>query len=238
MLNNKETVMITVRSGETRGQGNHGWLNSRHSFSFADYYDPAHMGFSALRVINEDQVAPGAGFGTHGHRDMEIISYVLDGVIAHKDSEGNVQQLPAGEFQLMSAGSGIRHSEYNASESSGLRFLQIWIEPDQLGGKPGYQQKDFGQRNGLTLVISPDGEAGSLRLRQDARLYQLLLDPQQQLTQVTQPGRRQYVHLIRGELSVGQTPLKPGDGAKIEGLAQLSLRSGKVPVQALLFDLP
>jgi redox-sensitive bicupin YhaK (pirin superfamily) len=162
--------MITLRSSEARGRGNHGWLDSRHSFSFADYYDPKHMGFSALRVINEDQVTPGSGFGTHGHKDMEIISYVLDGVIAHKDSEGNVQQLPAGEFQLMSAGSGIRHSEYNASESSGLRFLQIWIQPDQFGGKPGYQQKNFGQRNGLTLVISPDGEAGSLTLRQDARL--------------------------------------------------------------------
>lgn len=230
--------MITIRSGDARGRGNHGWLNSRHSFSFADYYDPAHMGYSALRVINEDQVAPGAGFGTHGHRDMEIISYVLDGVIAHKDSEGNVQQLPVGEFQLMSAGSGIRHSEYNASESRGLRFLQIWIEPNQLGGKPGYQQKDFGQRNGLTLVTSPNGVEGSLTLRQDARLYQLLLDPQQQLTHVTEPGRRQYVHLIGGQLTVGQTPLNPGDGAKIEGLAQLSLRSGKAPVQALLFDLP
>jgi redox-sensitive bicupin YhaK (pirin superfamily) len=230
--------MIRVRSGDARGRGSHGWLNSRHSFSFADYYDPAYMGFSALRVINEDQVTPGSGFGTHGHKDMEIISYVLDGVIAHKDSEGNVQQLPAGEFQLMSAGSGIRHSEYNASESNGLRFLQIWIEPDQLGGKPGYQQKDFGQRNGLTLVISPDGEEGSLTLRQDARLYQLLLDPQQQLTHETAPGRRQYIHLIRGDLSVGQTQLRPGDGARIEGLAQLSLHSGKAPVQALLFDLP
>jgi redox-sensitive bicupin YhaK (pirin superfamily) len=196
------------------------------------------MGFSALRVINEDQVTPGSGFGTHGHKDMEIISYVLDGVIAHKDSEGNVQQLPAGEFQLMSAGSGIRHSEYNASESSGLRFLQIWIQPDQFGGKPGYQQKNFGQRNGLTLVISPDGEAGSLTLRQDARLYQLLLDSEQTLTQALRPGRRQYVHLIKGSLTIGNTPLKAGDGASIEGLAQLSLQAGKAPVEALLFDLP
>jgi redox-sensitive bicupin YhaK (pirin superfamily) len=230
--------MITLRSSEARGRGNHGWLDSRHSFSFADYYDPKHMGFSALRVINEDQVTPGSGFGTHGHKDMEIISYVLDGVIAHKDSEGNVQQLPAGEFQLMSAGSGIRHSEYNASESSGLRFLQIWIQPDQFGGKPGYQQKNFGQRNGLTLVISPDGEAGSLTLRQDARLYQLLLDSEQTLTQALRPGRRQYVHLIKGSLTIGNTPLKAGDGASIEGLAQLSLQAGKAPVEALLFDLP
>jgi redox-sensitive bicupin YhaK (pirin superfamily) len=230
--------MITLRSSEARGRGNHGWLDSRHSFSFADYYDPKHMGFSALRVINEDQVTPGSGFGTHGHKDMEIISYVLDGVIAHKDSEGNVQQLPAGEFQLMSAGSGIRHSEYNASESSGLRFLQIWIQPDQFGGKPGYQQKNFGQRNGLTLVISPDGEAGSLTLRQDARLYQLLLDSEQTLTQALRPGRRQYVHLIKGSLTIGNTPLKAGDGASIEGLAQLALQAGKAPVEALLFDLP
>jgi redox-sensitive bicupin YhaK (pirin superfamily) len=230
--------MITLRSSEARGRGNHGWLDSRHSFSFADYYDPKHMGFSALRVINEDQVTPGSGFGTHGHKDMEIISYVLDGVIAHKDSEGNVQQLPAGEFQLMSAGSGIRHSEYNASESSGLRFLQIWIQPDQFGGKPGYQQKNFGRRNGLTLVVSPDGEAGSLTLRQDARLYQLLLDSEQTLTQALRPGRRQYVHLIKGSLTIGNTPLKAGDGASIEGLAQLSLQAGKAPVEALLFDLP
>lgn len=230
--------MITVRSSEARGRGNHGWLDSRHSFSFADYYDPKHMGFSVLRVINEDRVTPGAGFGTHGHRDMEIISYVLEGVIAHKDSEGNVQQLPAGEFQLMSAGSGIRHSEYNASESSGLRFLQIWIEPSQFGGKPGYQQKHFGRRNGLTLVMSPDGEAGSLRLRQDARLYQLLLEPQQQLAHGLGPGRRQYIHLIKGTLTVGNTPLKPGDGASIEGLTQLALQAGKAPVEALLFDLP
>jgi redox-sensitive bicupin YhaK (pirin superfamily) len=196
------------------------------------------MGFSALRVINEDQVAPGAGFGTHGHRDMEIISYVLEGVIAHKDSEGNVEQLPAGEFQLMSAGSGIRHSEYNASESRGLHFLQIWIEPDQLGGKPGYQQKDFGRRNGLTLVISPDGEAGSLQLRQNAKLYQVLLDPQQQLTYVSEPGRRQYIHLVGGELTVGETSLKPGDGAGIENMRELDLQAGTAPVQALLFDLP
>ncbi|UTW12146.1 pirin family protein [Marinobacterium rhizophilum] len=230
--------MIRVRASEARGRGNHGWLDSRHSFSFADYYDPKHMGFSALRVINEDQVAPGAGFGSHGHRDMEIISYVLDGVIAHQDSEGNVQQLPAGEFQLMSAGRGIRHSEFNASESRGLRFLQIWIEPDQLGGKPGYQQKDFGRANGLTLVLSPDGEAGSLRLRQDAKLYQLLLDADQPLTHATAPGRRQYVHLIRGELRIGNTPLKPGDGAMIEHLAQLAFQAGAQPVQALLFDLP
>nr|WP_067294392.1 pirin family protein [Marinobacterium profundum] len=230
--------MITVRSSEARGRGNHGWLNSRHSFSFADYYDPKHMGFSALRVINEDQVAPGAGFGTHGHKDMEIISYVLEGVIAHKDSEGNVQQLPAGEFQLMSAGSGIRHSEYNASESSGLRFLQIWIQPDQFGGKPGYQQKNFGRRNGLTLVISPDGEAGSLTLRQDASLYQLLLDSEQGLTHVLQSGRRQYIHLIKGALTIGNTPLKAGDGVSIEGLAQLALQAGTAPVEALLFDLP
>jgi redox-sensitive bicupin YhaK (pirin superfamily) len=230
--------MITLRSSEARGRGNHGWLDSRHSFSFADYYDPKHMGFSALRVINEDQVTPGSGFGTHGHKDMEIISYVLDGVIAHKDSEGNVQQLPVGEFQLMSAGSGIRHSEYNASESSGLRFLQIWIQPDQFGGKPGYQQKNFGRRNGLTLVVSPDGEAGSLTLRQDARLYQLLLDSEQTLTQALRPGRRQYVHLIKGSLTIGNTPLKAGDGASIEGLAQLSLQAGKAPVEALLFDLP
>lgn len=149
--------MITVRHAEDRGRANFGWLDSKHTFSFGSYYDPKHMGFSELRVINDDLVQPNAGFDTHGHRDMEIISYVLEGVIAHKDSEGNVQTLPAGEFQLMSAGKGIYHSEYNASETDPLRFLQIWIQPNTFGNKPGYQQKDFGRNAGLTTIATPNG---------------------------------------------------------------------------------
>ncbi len=166
--------MFDMRYAAERGKADFGWLQSHHTFSFASYYDPAQMGFSALRVINDDKVAPGAGFDTHGHKDMEILSLVLSGKIAHKDSAGNTEILPAGEFQLMSAGAGIYHSEFNASKTDELAFLQIWLQPNQQGGEPGYQQKDFGQREGLTLILSPDGRDGSLTLRQDALLYQLL----------------------------------------------------------------
>jgi len=230
--------MIDIRHSDERGRGYHGWLDSRHSFSFAGYYDPRHMGHSALRVINDDRVAPGAGFDTHGHRDMEIISLVLEGELEHRDSQGNVQRLPAGEFQLMSAGSGIRHSEYNASTRKPVHFLQIWIEPDRAGGEPGYQQKRFEQRPGLTLVASPDGADGSLRMRQDARLYQLHLEPGQALSQALESGRRQYLHLIDGALSLNGRELLPGDGARLQDLAQLEFQAGERSVQALLFDLP
>ncbi|MDP2716646.1 pirin family protein [Rheinheimera sp.] len=229
--------MFDIRYAADRGKADFGWLQSRHTFSFASYYDPAQMGFSALRVINDDRVAPGAGFDTHGHKDMEILSLVLSGSIAHKDSAGNTEVLPAGEFQLMSAGRGIYHSEFNASEQDELTFLQIWLQPNQQGGEPGYQQKDFGQRDGLTLILSPDGRDGSLTLRQDALLYQLILPTAEQLNFSTQKGRKLYIHLISGELDVAGNKLQPGDGIKIIDETALQL-SATAAVKALVFDLP
>lgn len=230
--------MISIRHANQRGHANFGWLNSKHTFSFGEYYDEAHMGYSALRVINDDTVAPGMGFHTHGHRDMEIISYVLRGEIAHKDSEGNVETLPAGEFQLMSAGSGIRHSEFNPSAANDLHFLQIWIQPNVYGQQPGYQQKDFGQAKGLTLVVSPDGENGSLVIKQDARLYQLILDANSS-TELTADSRRHYyVHLVEGELQIEGELVGPGDGAKVDGIELLTLAATNNAVKALVFDLP
>jgi quercetin 2,3-dioxygenase len=230
--------MITVRQADARGHSNFGWLDSHHTFSFGEYQDPRHMGFSALRVINDDTVTPGAGFGTHGHRDMEIISCVLEGVIAHKDSEGNVANLRPGEFQLMSAGSGIRHSEFNPSDSDKLHFLQIWIQPRVFGQTPGYQQKEFAQKSGLTLVASPDGAQGSLVIKQDARMYQLVLPAQAEQKVPVQNGRKVWVHVIDGNLAVGGEQLKPGDGAAIDDVAELQLVAGTSPVRALVFDLP
>lgn len=230
--------MISIRRSQDRGSANFGWLDSKHSFSFGSYYDPRQMGFSALRVINDDQVAPGGGFATHGHSNMEIISYVLEGEIAHKDSEGNVATLPPGEFQLMSAGSGIRHSEFNPSASKPLHFLQIWIEPNVVDKAPGYQQKAFGREQGLTLAVSPDGEAGSLVIKQDARLYQLLLDANTTAELPASTVRKYYVHLISGELAIEGETLKPGDGAKIEGTSNLLMVAQQQAVKALVFDLP
>lgn len=229
--------MFDIRYAADRGKADFGWLKSRHTFSFASYYDPAQMGFSALRVINDDRVAPGAGFDTHGHKDMEILSLVLSGKIAHKDSAGNTEILPAGEFQLMSAGRGIYHSEFNASEQDELTFLQIWLQPNQQGGEPGYQQKDFGQRDGLTLILSPDGRDGSLTLRQDALLYQLLLPQAQQQTYSIAAGRKVYIHLISGELDVAGNQLQSGDGIKISNETALTLTAGTA-AKALIFDLP
>ncbi len=234
--------MLELRKADQRGSANFGWLRSRHTFSFGRYYDPAQMGFSALRVINDDWVAPGAGFDTHGHRDMEIISLVLEGSIAHRDSTGQVAELPAGEYQLMSAGRGIMHSEFNARRDGELRFLQIWIEPDSIGGEPGYQQKPFSQQAGLQLIISPDGRDGSLQIRQQAELYQLRLDADSQLSYQAKPGRKLYVHLIEGELQLQsglqQASLAAGDGIKISELTDWQFSSGQQPVFALLFDLP
>ncbi|KYN91107.1 pirin [Vibrio cidicii] len=231
--------MISVRQAQERGRANFGWLDSKHTFSFGSYYDPQHMGFSALRVINDDKVIPGAGFETHGHRDMEIISYVLSGTIAHKDSEGNVQTLPAGEFQLMSAGKGIYHSEFNASKADDLRFLQIWIEPNSLGGQPGYQQKDFGREPGLTPIATPDGREGTLHIKQDATLSQLILASGESLNLAVQAKRKVYVHLVSGSLSLDSTTLQPGDGAKVVDQTAIELRSsGSETVTALVFDLP
>ncbi|MET2849359.1 pirin family protein [Vibrio owensii] len=231
--------MITVRHANDRGRANFGWLDSKHSFSFGSYYDPQHMGFSELRVINDDVVEPNAGFDTHGHRDMEIISYVLQGVIAHKDSEGNVKTLPAGEFQLMSAGKGIYHSEYNASDSETLRFLQIWIQPNTFGNKPGYQQKDFGQEKGLTTIATPTGENGTLHIKQDATLHQLILDANSELSFAIESGRNVYVHQVEGELKVDNTTLTGGDGAKVEQQDTIVFRNDSdKPTTALVFDLP
>jgi redox-sensitive bicupin YhaK (pirin superfamily) len=230
--------MISIRSSEARGKANFGWLDSRHTFSFGDYYDQSHMGISALRVINDDRVAPGAGFSTHGHKDMEILSYVLDGEIAHKDSEGNVETLPAGEFQLMSAGSGIQHSEFNPSHSNPLHFLQIWILPNVYGKTPGYQQKHFGQEKGLTLVASPDGDAASLIVKQDARVYQLILDADSGTEMQVKKSRNYYVHLISGELALEGEVLQAGDGAHLREVEMLKMRAGNGPVKALVFDLP
>ncbi len=230
--------MINIRRSNQRGSANFGWLNSKHTFSFGNYYDERQMGFSALRVINDDRVAADSGFDTHGHRDMEIISYVLEGEIAHKDSAGNVATLPPGEFQLMSAGSGIRHSEFNPSQTKELHFLQIWIQPNVYGQTPGYQQKDFGSAKGLTLAVSPDGEASSLVIKQDARLYQLLLDGNTSAELPASTKRKYYVHVINGELAIEGEIVKPGDGAKIEDISSLVMVAQQKAVKALVFDLP
>ncbi len=231
--------MITLRPASERGKANFGWLDSKHSFSFGSYYDPDHMGFSALRVINDDSVAPGAGFATHGHRDMEIISYVLEGSIAHKDSEGNVEVLPAGEFQLMSAGSGITHSEYNASKTDPLKFLQIWIQPNTLGNTPGYQQKNFGQALGLTTIATPTGESDTLHIKQNATLSQLILAPKSEITYQIATDRKMYVHQVAGELNIEDQQLTIGDGAKLTDITTVTLvNPTDTQATALIFDLP
>ncbi|RYF75983.1 MAG: pirin family protein, partial [Comamonadaceae bacterium] len=206
--------MLQVRKSQDRGFANHGWLRSFHSFSFAGYYDPQHMGWGNLRVINEDRVSAGAGFGTHGHKDMEIISYVLDGALAHKDSMGNIESIPAGDVQRMSAGTGVTHSEFNHSKQEGVHFLQIWIEPDRTGVAPGYEQKAFdaaGKRGRLQLVVSPDGAEGSLSVHADARMYAGLFDGAESAERTLAAGRKGYVHLVRGSLEVNGRALEAGD---------------------------
>ena len=235
--------MFSIRRSNERGSAAFDWLRSKHTFSFGNYQDQTQMGFSELRVINDDEVVPEGGFATHGHRDMEIISYVLSGEIAHKDSEGNITRLPPGEFQLMSAGSGIRHSEFNPSLTKKLHFLQIWIQPNVFGQKPGYQQKDFGSEQGLTLVISPDGAGGSLHIKQDAKIYQLILAPDTNTQLSLDSTRRYYVHNIEGPLVVKGSDgawetLNAGDGVKINSLSELKFSANNEPVKALVFDLP
>ena len=229
--------MIKIRYSDERGPANHGWLQSRHTFSFARYYDPEHMGVSALRVINDDKVAPGAGFGAHSHQDMEIISYVKKGTIEHKDSMGNIEVLPAGEFQLMSAGTGVTHSEYNPSDTEPLEFLQIWIQPNVYGIEPGYQQKRFKSKEGLQLIASPDGRDGSLRVHQDASLYQLLLNADQSVNHNLEPGRTVYVHVVSGAVSVNGERLTAGDGATVKEVDVLEFVAAEKS-EALVFDLP
>lgn len=230
--------MFEVIRANERGAAHFGWLKSKHTFSFGDYYNPKQMGFSALRVINDDEVAAGAGFHTHSHKNMEIISYVQSGSIAHKDSAGNEEVLPAGEFQLMSAGKGISHSEFNASQTEPLKFLQIWIQPNQLDGEPGYQQKNFGETVGLTEVISPDGRNGTLKIKQNARLSQLILLPEQLITLPVQQDRAYYLHLVNGELELQGQTLSAGDGIKLLKQTELNVKAGQDHVRALWFDLP
>src|SRR6187455_859487 len=208
----QETFMITVRKSSERGQADHGWLESAHSFSFADYYDPRHMGFGNLRVINEDRVAPGAGFGTHGHRDMEIVSYVLDGSLAHQDSTGTSSVIRPGDVQRMSAGTGVTHSEFNASKTEPVHFLQIWLLPSRPGLPAGYEQKFFSdeeKRGRLRLVASPDGADGSVRIQQDARLYAALLDGGE-VTHAFGAGRRGWLQVARGSVEANGHSLKTG----------------------------
>ena len=230
--------MNQIRRASERGYADHGWLRSFHSFSFADYYDRQHMGFGPLRVINEDRVQAGGGFGTHGHRDMEIISYVLDGALAHKDSMGNGSTIVPGDVQRMSAGSGVRHSEFNENKSGVTHFLQIWIEPAVAGIAPSYEQKHFAdadKRGRLRLIASPDGAHGSVTLHQDARVYAGLFHEAER-AQHTVAGRRAYVHVARGAITVNGQRLASGDALKTDEPA-LSFADGD-QAEVLVFDLP
>ena len=231
--------MLTVRKSSERGYADHGWLKSFHSFSFAGYYDPKHMGFGNLRVINEDRIAPGTGFGTHGHRDMEIISYVMSGQIAHKDTLGNVKGIPPGDVQRMSAGTGVQHSEFNHAPNETTHFLQIWIEPNVTGIPPSYEQKTFSvaeKRGKLRLVASPTGENGSVKIHADASLYAALLDGSESCLLNLDTARKAYVHLIRGSLTVNGQVLSAGDAALLDGESKLALANGD-KAEALVFDL-
>ena len=230
--------MIEVRKAGERGFADHGWLRSFHTFSFADYHDPKHMGFGALRVINEDRINPDQGFGTHGHRDMEIISYVLEGELAHKDSMGNGSTIVPGDVQRMSAGTGVRHSEYNHAKTV-THFLQIWIEPGELGIPPGYEQKHFdaaSKRGRLRLIASPDARDGSVKIHQDASIYAALIDGAEKATYALAKGRRAYLHLALGELTVNGTALQAGDALKVTDAVELVLEQGR-GAELLLFDL-
>jgi len=231
--------MIQVRKSNDRGHADHGWLDTHHTFSFADYYDPEEMGFRALRVINEDRVAPGQGFGTHGHRDMEILSYVLDGGLAHKDSTGGGGVTRPGDVQRMSAGTGVMHSEFNASRTEPVHFLQIWLVPDRRGITPGYEQKHFPpeQRQGqLRLIASPDASDGSLKIHQDARVYTTLLGKGDSVTHALAAGRHAWVQVARGKVRLGDVTLSAGDGAAISEESSLRLTADE-PSEVLLFDL-
>lgn len=239
------TAMQLIKSSD-RGYADHGWLKSFHSFSFADYYDPARMGFGPLRVINEDRIAPGTGFGSHGHRDMEIISYVLDGELAHKDSMGNGEKggahagvIRPGDVQRMSAGTGVMHSEFNNAAQT-THFLQIWIEPDRRGVTPGYEQRHFGadeKRGRLRLVASPDGADGSVSIHADARLHAGLFDAGESAELAIAPGRLVYVHLVRGALVVNGQALTGGDALQLREPGRVTLAGG-AQAEVLVFDLP
>ena len=233
-------MTIMVRPAKERGHANHGWLDTWHTFSFSDYYDARFIGFRSLRVINEDFVAPGSGFPTHAHRDMEIITYVLEGALQHRDSLGTGSIIRPGEVQRMSAGTGVRHSEANPSADEAVHLLQIWIEPSASGIEPGYEQKTFDEdekRGRLRLVASPDGAEGSVTIHQDARIYAALLAPGQQVTHALPAGRYAWVQVARGSLALNGQHLGPGDGAAVTHETVLTL-SGVSDAEALLFDLP
>jgi len=232
--------MLQVRASAERGHANHGWLQSQHTFSFGDYRDANHTGFGPLLVINEDRVAPGQGFGTHGHRDMEIISYVLDGALEHKDSLGTGSVLHYGDVQRMSAGTGVRHSEFNGSSSEPVHFLQIWIAPNVNGIAPGYEEKRFSpasKQGQLRLIASNDGRDGSVLMHQDAAIYAAILGPGDQLEHALLSGRTGYVHVIRGQVTVNGTALGDGDALKLTAEAAITLGQAE-GAEVLVFDLP
>jgi hypothetical protein len=231
--------MLTVRSAGDRGYADHGWLKSFHSFSFAGYFDPEHMGWGNLRVINEDRIAPGTGFGTHGHRDMEIISYVLSGELAHKDSMGNVLGIPPGDVQRMSAGRGVQHSEFNHAPDHTTHFLQIWIEPNVTGIEPSYEQKTFAaseKQGRLRLVAAPGGVHGAVTLHADARLFAGLFDGMQTAELALDPARKAYVQVLRGQIKANGTTLSTGDAALLANESRLHLSHGQ-HAEVLVFDL-
>jgi redox-sensitive bicupin YhaK (pirin superfamily) len=233
--------MIDVRPAAERGSANFGWLDSRHTFSFGEYHDPRHMGFGPLRVINEDRVQPGMGFGTHGHQDMEIISYVLEGALAHKDSIGTGSVIRPGDVQVMSAGTGIRHSEFNDSKREPVHFLQIWVLPKRAGLAPRYEQKSFSaddKRGRLRLVGSPDGDDGSVVIHQDVRLYAALLERGQTVVHPLAAGRKAWVQVISGAVTLNSRPLHAGDGAAVQAEAALTVGASADGTEILLFDLP
>lgn len=231
--------MITIRKSIDRGHANHGWLDARHTFSFANYHHPAHMGFRALRVINEDVVQAGAGFPTHGHADMEIITYVIDGAVAHKDSTGGGGVIRPGEVQYMAAGTGVMHSEYNPSRTDPLHLLQIWLLPDRRGHAPRYEQREIGaaRDGGLALVASGDGRDGSIRIHQDVALYASRLKDGDAVEHRFAPGRFGWLQLVKGGLEIGGLVMQPGDGARIEGETVLDAKALADGTEFLLFDL-
>jgi len=231
--------MMTVRRSAERGYADHGWLKSYHSFSFADYHDPQHMGFGNLRVINEDRIAPGTGFRAHGHRDMEIVSYVLEGALAHKDNMGNGTAIRPGDVQRMSAGRGVVHSEFNHAAGETTHFLQIWILPDSAAIEPGYEQKHFdaaSKRGRLLRVASPDGRDGSVRLHADASLYAGLLDGAESAELALDPARKAYVHVARGSVQANGQPLGAGDALMLDGESRVTLEKGR-DAEVIVFDL-
>jgi len=233
--------MITLRPADQRGRTAIDWLDSRHSFSFSDYYDPAHMGYRSLRVINDDRVAPGGGFGRHPHRNMEIVTYVLEGALEHRDSLGTGSVIRAGDVQRMTAGTGIYHSEFNPSDAEPVHFLQIWLLPEALNLRPGYEQRAAAELAGggpLRLLASRDGRDGSVRIHQDADLYASLLDNEEAVTHALAPGRRAWIQVVRGAVAVNGKSLRPGDGAAVSELPDLTVTATADGSEFLLFDLP